>query len=60
MVRAQEIQIPIADRQADAAAELPTAHLTWSRRSRFLFIVAAASACWVIPGAVVYCLIAFR
>jgi hypothetical protein len=26
----------------------------WSRRSRFLFIVAAASLCWALPSLAVY------
>ena len=26
----------------------------WPRRSRFLFIVGAASLCWAVPAAIVY------
>jgi hypothetical protein len=29
----------------------------WPRRSRFLFIVGAASLCWAVPAAVVYWLV---
>jgi hypothetical protein len=29
----------------------------WPRRSRFLFIVTAASLCWAIPAALVYWLV---
>jgi hypothetical protein len=30
----------------------------WSRRSRFLFIVGAATLCWVVPGVAIYLLVA--
>jgi hypothetical protein len=29
----------------------------WPRRSRFLFIITAASLCWAIPAALVYWLV---
>ena len=42
----------IIDIEADEASEGK-----WSRRSRFLFIISAASLCWLIPGVVVYLLV---
>jgi hypothetical protein len=41
----------------DTLAEEPQVE-RWSRRSRFLFIVGAATLCWVIPGLAIYLLIA--
>jgi hypothetical protein len=32
----------------------------WPRRSRFLFIVGAASLSWALPAAIVYWLVALR
>ena len=29
----------------------------WPRRSRFLFIVGAAAACWLVPGLAIYWMI---
>ena len=30
----------------------------WPRRSRFLFIVGAAAACWLVPGLAIYWMVA--
>ena len=43
---------PVVDIDADEGYEGK-----WSRRSRFVFIVSAASLCWLIPGIVVYLLV---
>ena len=43
---------PLVDLEAD------TYDGKWSRRSRFLFIVSAASLCWLIPGLALYFLVA--
>ena len=32
----------------------------WPRRSRFLFILGAAAACWVVPGLAIYWMVAPR
>jgi len=30
----------------------------WPRRSRFLFILGAAAACWLVPGLAIYWMVA--
>jgi hypothetical protein len=50
---------PVAHASAaalDAALDEPFVE-KWPRRSRFLFILGAASLCWAIPAAIVYWLV---
>jgi len=43
------LETPLAEEQVSGR---------WSRRSRFLFIVGAATLCWVVPGVAIYLLVA--
>jgi hypothetical protein len=52
--KARRIASPVADASGDPALDGASVGNRWPRRSRFLFIVGAASLCWAIPAVIVY------